>query len=135
MKTLSISRLAQQGGVNVETIRYYEREGLLPRPPRTPAGYRRFPSEAARRLRFIKRAQELGFSLHEIRELLSLRMKPSAKRADMRALAEGKISDIEQKIRTLEAMKKSLLGLTERCDGRGSLAACPIIESLDESPE
>src|SRR6266849_6356183 len=103
METLTISRLARQGGVNLETIRYYEREGLLPKPPRTPAGYRMFPRETARRLRFIKRAQELGFSLKEVRELLSLRMKPGAKRADMRARAERKIADIEEKIRTLEA--------------------------------
>ena len=132
MKTLTIGRVAREGGVNLETIRYYEREGLLPKPPRTPAGYRMFPKETARRVRFIKRAQELGFSLKEIRELLSLRTKPGAKRADMRALTEGKISDIEQKIRTLEAMKRSLQRLTERCNGLGSLTACPIIESLDE---
>jgi MerR family copper efflux transcriptional regulator len=130
--TLTISRLARQCGVNLETVRYYEREDLLPRPPRTPAGYRMFPREAARRLRFIRRAQELGFSLKEIRELLSLRMKPGAKRADMRARAQRKIADIEQKIRTLEAMKKSLRTLTERCDGCGTLVDCPIVESLDE---
>src|SRR6266849_2095335 len=122
METLTIGRLAQQGGVNLETIRYYERQGLLPKPPRTPAGYRMFPSEAARRLRFIKRAQELGFSLKEIRELLSLRMKPGAKRADIRARTDAKIADIEQKIRTLEGMKKALRGLTEQCDGCGPLA-------------
>src|SRR6516225_4443730 len=101
---LTISRLAQLGGVNLETIRYYEREGLLPKPPRTEAGYRLFPSETARRLRFIKRAQELGFSLGEIRELLTLRMKPGTKREHIRSRAEAKITDIEQKIRTLEAM-------------------------------
>ena len=129
---LTISRLAQLGGVNLETIRYYERQGLLPAPPRTAAGYRVFPLEAARRLRFIKRAQELGFSLNEIAELLELRIKPGAKRADMRARAETKISDIEQKIRSLQAMKKTLRQLTERCDGCGPLAECPILESLNE---
>lgn len=132
METLTISRLAQQGGVNLETIRYYERQGLLPKPPRTPAGYRMFPSEAARRVRFIKRAQELGFSLNEIRELLSLRMKPGAKRADIRARADAKLADIEQKIRTLERMKRALRGLTEQCDWCGPLAECPILDSLDE---
>src|SRR6266851_3668123 len=77
---LTIGRLARVGGVNLETIRYYEREGLLPRPPRTRSGYRIFPNDAARRLRFIKRAKELGFSLKEIRELLALRVKPGTSR-------------------------------------------------------
>lgn len=131
-ESLTISRLAQLGGVNLETVRYYERQGLLPPPPRTASGYRVFPREAARRLRFIKRAQELGFSLNEISELLELRIKPGAKRADMRERAEAKITDIEQKIRTLQAMKKTLRQLTERCDGCGPLAECPILESLDE---
>ena len=84
MEELTIGRLARQGGVNLETIRYYERQGLLPKPPRTAAGYRMFPRETGRRLRFIKRAQELGFSLNEIRELLSLRMKQGAKSTDIR---------------------------------------------------
>jgi MerR family copper efflux transcriptional regulator len=129
---LTISRLAQLGGVNLETIRYYERQGLLAAPPRTAAGYRVFPREAARRLRFIKRAQELGFSLSEISELLALRMKPGTKQADMRTRAEAKIADIEQKIQSLQAMKKTLRQLTERCEGCGPLAECPILESLDE---
>ena len=129
---LTISRLAQLGGVNLETIRYYERQGLLPAPPRTAAGYRIFPREAARRLRFIKRAQELGFSLNEIGELLALRIKPGAKRADMRVRAQAKIGDIEQKIRTLQAIKETLRQFTERCDGCGPLAECPILESFDE---
>lgn len=135
METLTIGRLAQEGGVNLETVRYYERQGLLPKPPRTTAGYRIFPRETARRLRFIKRAQELGFSLNEIRELLELRIKPGAKRADMRARAEAKITDIDHKIQTLQAMKKTLRQLTERCDGCGALAECPILESLDEEIE
>src|SRR5712692_8279375 len=132
VEKLTISRLAQLGGVNLETIRYYERQGLLPAPPRTAAGYRVFPREAARRLRFIKRAQELGFSLSEISELLALRMKPGTKQADMRTHAEAKIADIEQKIQSLQAMKKTLRQLTERCEGCGPLAECPILESLDE---
>jgi len=132
VEALTIGRLARLGGVNLETIRYYEREGLLPKPPRTHAGYRLFPNETARRLRFIKRAQELGFSLSEIRELLALRMKPGTKREHIRARAETKIADIEEKIRTLEAMKKTLRKMTERCDGCGPLSECPILESLDD---
>ncbi len=129
---LTISRLALLGGVNLETIRYYERQGLLPAPPRTAAGYRVFPREATRRLRFIKRAQELGFSLNEIRELLELRIKPGANRADMRVCAEAKMAVIEQKIQTLQAMRETLRKITARCDGCGPLSECPILESLDE---
>lgn len=85
-----------------------------------------------RRLRFIKRAQELGFSLSEVRELLTLRMKPGVKRADVRARAEGRIADIERKIQTLEGMKKVLRELVGRCDSCSPQAECPILESLNE---
>src|SRR5205809_820289 len=129
---LTISRLAQRAGVNLETVRYYERKGLLPKPPRTASGYRMFPADAARRLLFIKRAQELGFSLAEIRELLSLRMRPGTSRADIRERATAKIADIDEKLRALKAMRKTLLALSERCDGCGPLEACPILESFDD---
>jgi MerR family mercuric resistance operon transcriptional regulator len=132
---LTIGRLAQVGGVNLETVRYYEREGLLPKPPRTKSGYRMFPPDAARRLRFIKRAQELGFSLTEIRELLSLRTKAGVRHADVRARAQTKIVDIEQRIRTLERMKDALRLLTDRCEACAPSAACPILESLQDDEE
>ena len=125
---LTISQLARLGGVNLETVRYYEREGLIPQPPRTRAGYRIFPADAPRRLRFIKRAQDLGFSLSEIRELLSLR--PSRDRAKVRARAQSKIADVEQKIEALQGMKKVLGSLIERCDRCGPTGDCPILESL-----
>lgn len=131
MKALTIGHLAKQAGVNLETVRFYERRGLLPRPPRSAAGYRLFPAEAARRLKFIRRAQELGFSLAEIRELLSLRMSRATTSAAIRARAEAKIADIEAKIRTLESMKKTLRRLTRVCDGCAPVAECPILESLD----
>lgn len=130
--TLTIGRLARLGGVNLETVRYYERQGLLPKPPRTAAGYRMFPAEAAYRLRFIKRAQELGFSLHEIRELLSLRMQPGTKASDIRARAQAKIADVDENIRALEGIRKMLRVSSDRCDGCGPLSDCPILESLDE---
>jgi len=132
VEALTISGLARLGGVNLETIRYYEREGLLQKPPRTASGYRLFPSETARRLRFIKRAQELGFSLSEIRELLALTMMPGTKREHIRARAEAKVADIEKKIQTLGAMKKALRKMTKRCDRCGPRAECPILETLDE---
>src|SRR6266446_3467449 len=98
MEGLTTARLAHEGGVNVETIRYYERHGLLPKPPRTPSGYRVFSDEAVTRLRFIKHAQDLGFSLREIKELLSLRVKPGSSCSDVRRKAEAKITDVDQKI-------------------------------------
>ncbi len=131
MKSLTIGHLAKQAGVNLETVRYYERRDLLPRPPRSASGYRLFPVEAARRLRFIRRAQDLGFSLKEIRELLSLRVSRTTRSADIRARAEAKVADIEAKIRSLESMKKTLRKLTRICDGCAPMAECPILESLD----
>lgn len=132
MERLTIGHLAQLGGVNLETIRYYERRGLLPKPPRTRAGYRQFGPEAARRLRFIKRAQELGFSLDEIRELLSLGIRPGQNRAMIRVRAQEKIEDINRKIGALNAMRNTLDELVNHCEHCGPAAECPIIASLDE---
>ena len=88
-RPLTIGRLAQEVGINLETVRFYERRGLLRKPPRGASGYRLFPADAARRLKFIKRAQELGFSLHEIRELLALRMSPRTKSKKVRSRTEA----------------------------------------------
>jgi MerR family mercuric resistance operon transcriptional regulator len=131
MKSLTIGRLAKQAGVNLETVRFYERRGLLPRPPRSESGYRLFPADAARRIRFIRRAQELGFSLTEIGELLLLRLSRRTTSAEIRTRAESKISDIEAKIKSLEAMKKTVRKLTRVCDGCTPVAECPILKSLD----
>ena len=130
-KSLTIGRLAREAGINLETVRYYERRGLLTKPPRTPSGYRLFPTEAAVRLRFIRRAQELGFSLKEIRELLALRVSSRTTSAEIRKRAEAKIVDIEHKIATLEAMRKSLRKLTNSCAGCGPISECPILEGLE----
>ncbi len=132
---ISTSALAKRGGVNLETIRYYERTGLLPKPPRSGAGYRQFPPESVRRVRFIKRAQELGFSLKEIKELLALRIAPGSTRADVRKRAEAKIADIEGKVQHLRAMRKALVRLTESCCGSGPASDCPILESLSLEKE
>lgn len=131
MKNLTIGGLAKEANVNVETIRYYERRRLLPQPLRTPAGYRIYSADAVRRLHFVKRAQELGFSLKEIKELLELRVRPGSTSADIRKRAEVKITDIEKKIRTLQAMKKSLMQITNACSGWGPVSDCPILDSLD----
>src|SRR5260370_25151310 len=111
-KSLTIGRLAKQAGVNLETVRFYERRGLLPRPPRSASGYRLFPAEAERRLKFIRRAQELGFSLAEIAELLSLRGSRRPTSVEIRARAEAQIADIEAKMRSLESINKTLQKLT-----------------------
>ena len=131
MKSLTIGRLAKQAGVNLETVRFYERRGLLPKPPRSASGYRLFPSDAAQRLRFIRRAKELGFSLKEIRELLSLRVSRTTTSRDIRTRAEVKIADIDAKIKSLESIKKTLRKLTNYCEGCVPVAECPILESLD----
>jgi len=107
MKPLTIGHLAREAGINLETVRYYERRGLLPKPPRSASGYRLFPAEAARRLKFIQRAQELGFSLREVQELLSLRVSPAKTAAEVHQRAESKISDIQSKIKSLQSTAKN----------------------------
>lgn len=128
---LKIGDVAERGGVSLQTIRYYEREGLVPAPPRLPSGYRTFPESAIRRVRFIRRAQELGFSLAEIRDLLSLRENTTSGAKDLRERAKAKVADIDYKIRTLRAMKKALNDLAEQCPGCGPLSDCPILDALD----
>ena len=132
---LKIGEVAERGGVNLQTIRYYEREKLLPAPPRRPSGYRMFPEQTVHRVRFIKRAQELGFSLAEIRDLLSIQIDPKKECSDVKRLAKAKMADIDEKIRTLEAMKRVLGGLTKLCPGQGPSSECPILESIDAKGE
>lgn len=135
MNHLTIGQVAKQGGVNLQTIRYYERRGIVPRPPRTGSGYRAFPDTTVTRIRFIKRAQELGFSLKEIKELLLLRAAPKARAADIRARTMAKITDIDAKIRSLQAMKRALHKLGAACPGQGPATECPILEALDATFE
>jgi Hg(II)-responsive transcriptional regulator len=126
--------LAAEAGVNVETLRYYERRGILAKPKRLPSGYREYPPDAVRLLRFVKRAQGLGFTLHEIEELLRLRESKRASCANVKAAAEMKIVDIEAKIASLRSMKRALGVLVEACGSRKALT-CPILESLDAPSE
>lgn len=130
-KPLTVGRLAREVGINLETVRFYEQKGLLPKPRRSASGYRLYAPDAARRLKFIKRAQGLGFSLDEIRELLALRMSPQTNNAEVRKRTESKIADIECKIKTLEAMKESLRKLVQSCSACAPDSKCPILESLD----
>jgi len=117
--------------VNLETVRYYERRGLLPKPPRTATGYRAFEPDAVRRLRFIRHAQALGFSLHEIKELLALRVKAGVSSADVRQRAQAKLVEIDEKLKTLRAIKKVLTRFTESCSGAGPISRCPILAALE----
>lgn len=129
---LKIGEVARRAKVNLQTIRYYERTGLLPKAPRAASNYRVYSGETVRRVRFIKRAQDLGFTLKEIKELLSLRARPAAKCADVLARAEVKIRNIEEKIRTLEAMRRALSRLMSQCKGRGAITECPILDALED---
>jgi Hg(II)-responsive transcriptional regulator len=125
-----ISEAAEQAGVNVQTLRYYERRGLLPKPPRRGSGYREFPDDAVQVVRFIKRAQDLGFSLDEVEELLRLRRQSGRNRERIRAVAEQRIRQIDQKLDELDRMKGALEKLVHSCHA-GTTLECPIIEALD----
>jgi MerR family mercuric resistance operon transcriptional regulator len=130
MKDLTVGQLAKDAHVNAETVRYYERIGLMPEPRRRESGYRQYSQDAIARIRFIKRAQELGFSLKEVSELLSLRVDPATTCEDVRRRAEVKIHNIEEKIRTLQKVKRALRKLAASCTGRGPTSECPILEAL-----
>lgn len=131
MEGLKVGEVAQRAEVNLQTIHFYEREGLLPRPPRTASNYRIYSEDAVQRVRFIKRAQELGFALKDIKELLSLRAKPATRCADVRQQAQIKLRDIDEKISSLQRMRKALTKLIGECEGRKPITACPILEALD----
>lgn len=131
MKNFTIGQLAKKTHVNVETIRYYERRGLMPEPPRSESGYRHYSQDSVARIQFIIHAKELGFSLKEVSELLSLRVDPHTTRGDVKRMAEVKIADIEEKIRALQDMKNALMKLKAECIGRGPVGECPILEALD----
>jgi Cu(I)-responsive transcriptional regulator len=127
---MRIGTAAEQAGVNVQTLRYYERRGLLPRAPRRTSGYRDFPHDAVRIVRFVKRAQDLGFTLDEVEELLRLRHEKRRDRGRIRAVADARVRDIDRKIAELQAMKKALTHLIHCCED-GSRLECPILETLD----
>lgn len=127
---LTAGKVAQAAGVNVETLRYYERRGLLPEPPRKESGYRVYPPTAVERLQFIKGAQALGFTLEEIRDLLDLRVDETATRTEVRERAQEKVIDIENKIVALQAMRDALNHLIEQCHDDGPIADCPILEAM-----
>jgi len=130
MRPLHTGELARLAGVNVETLRFYEREGLLAKPPQRPSGYREYPPDAVDLVFFIQRAKQLGFSLKDVKELLDLREVPRATCGDVVVIAERKVADIDAKISDLRAMRAALTKLLKECPGTAPIAQCPIIESL-----
>ena len=129
MNSLTIGKLAAAAGVGVDTVRFYERAGLLKKAARTPSGYRKYAPVDAARLRFVRRAKALGFSLEEVAELLRLN-DGGGRRASVRALATQRLAQIEQRLAELERMRKTLRHLLHECHGDGPLAGCPIIEAV-----
>ncbi len=135
MSTLTIGQVAKQTGVGVETLRYYEREGLVEEPPRRDSGYRQYPEDVVKRVHFIKRAQQLGFSLKEIAELFALRVDPTTPARSVKQRATAKLADIECKIEELLRMKRDLEEITHLCTGEGPVSRCPILDMLDQQDE
>lgn len=129
---LRIGAVAARAGVNVQTLRYYERRGLLREPSRTTSGYREYLDETVLIVRFIKRAQDLGFTLAEVQDLLRLRESRTRAPREVRVVAEAKIRDIEEKVRRLRSMLRALGKLVESCKCKGSQLECPILEALDD---
>ena len=129
MNTLTIGKLAAAAGVAVDTVRYYERAGLLKKPVRTLSGYRSYAAGDAARLRFVRRAKEMGFSLEEVSELLRLN-DGGGRRPAVRALAERRLAQTEQRIAELNRVRKTLRHLLSHCHGDGALDGCPIIEAV-----
>ncbi len=129
---LLIGELADAAGVGVETIRFYEREGLLPEPPRSDAGYRLYDAEAVRRVRFIRKAKDLGFTLAETKDLLELRATDASACDDVADRARRKITTVEERIRELNRVRRVLLDLVEACAAQAETSECPILEVLDD---
>jgi MerR family mercuric resistance operon transcriptional regulator len=132
MKGLTISQVAKGADVNVETVRYYERIGLISKPPRTESGYRQFSVEVIQRIKFIKRAQELGFTLSEVKKLLCISDGQNYDCYYIQQFASKKIEEIQQKISDLEKIKSILYDLSKKCPGQGSTDKCPILEKFKE---
>ena len=131
MNNLTIGKAATAAGVGVETVRFYERKGLIEQPPKPlDTGFRLYPEETVQRVRFIRQAQEIGFSLREIEELLSLRADPTADCSHVRERAAAKLEEVDRKMGQLGRIRTALNELIAACPGRGALRACSIMESL-----
>ena len=127
---MRIGQVAKAAGVGIDAVRFYEREGLIRAPARRPSGYRDYTPDVVVSLRFIRRAKELGFSLKEISELLRLEASEDATPADVRERAEAKLEVLEERIRSLQRMRRALRKLVESCPGKGPLRDCSILRAL-----
>jgi Hg(II)-responsive transcriptional regulator len=132
MDTLSIGQVARRAGVGVERVRFYEREGLLEEPPRRASGYRQYSEQAIKRIHFIKRTQQLGFSLKEITELLLLRVDTQTPCEEVKQHAEAKIAEVERKLIELQHMRQALRKIAALCTGEGPASACPMLDALEQ---
>jgi DNA-binding transcriptional MerR regulator len=130
MLAMQIGLLANRAGVAVDTVRYYERVGLLPRPTRQPSGYRRYEEEDVLRLRFIRKGKQLGFSLDEIRDLLALSSSRDSDMAGAKTAAEARLQAIDARIVELERVRSALRTVADSCPGHGAPSACPILAAL-----
>jgi Hg(II)-responsive transcriptional regulator len=128
--SMKIGEVAKRSGVGIETIRYYEREGLLATPRRRPSGYRQYDEQVLARLQFVRRTKDLGFTLAEIKELLGLWFDTSTRCVHVRQRATQKVADIEAKIQTLRLMKRSLNEVIKQCESKDSIEACPLWKGL-----
>ncbi|MBA4073790.1 MAG: heavy metal-responsive transcriptional regulator [Cyanobacteria bacterium PR.023] len=128
---LTIGQIATKTGTSVETLRYYEKFGLLEAPERTSANYRLFSQETIRVVKFIKKAQELGFTLKDIKQLLYLYNSPTADDDDVKAISLALLRDIDNRINTLNTMRSSLSELVAQCAGKHPVKHCPILNALD----
>ena len=129
---MNIGEIAALAGVPAATVRYYEKRGLIAEPPRTDSGYRKYGADTAKRLRFIKRAQELGFTLDDIRELLELRVDDPAACSVVETKTRDKLAQVERMVRELTRMQDVLEGLVDSCRSHHPTAECPILEALAE---
>jgi len=131
-KKIKIGDIAKKLGINIQTIRYYERIGMIAKPERSLSGYRYFTEDFVKRIEFIKKAQQIGFSLDEIKELLKLKVSSSKNSKRVREKTEQKLNLIDKKLARLTALKKVLKELVSVCEKKGTTQPCPILQSLDE---
>lgn len=129
---MQIGQLAQRADVAIDTVRYYERNGILPKPDRQASGYRRYGEDDVARLRFVRRAKALGFTLVEIRDLLALSGRRAEDMAGLKAAAIEKLGDVEHKLEALTRIRDGLQALVASCPGHGPLDRCPILAALAE---
>ena len=131
MVPLTIGKVAKLAGVGVETVRFYERKGLIAQPRKPEQGFRLYPNDAVRRIGFIRRAQALGFSLRETEDLLALRTDPGSDCSAVRGQAVAKLEDVEDKIHQLQRIRRALRLVITACPGHGALTGCSIIEAME----